>query len=120
MRRGEKKEMAKKKGVDLSKGVDIEKNMLMKQMVEMQTALLSWQAVALLALLELGTSLILTEEFVQSVMNGEIEVKVSKQDEPLALVYNARWAEVKEVEPDGEEKEGPVTTEEVLDTDESL
>jgi len=115
--------MAKKRGVDLSKGVDIEKDMLMKQMVEMQTALLSWQSVALLALLELGTSLTLTEEFVQSVMNGEIEVKVAKQDEPLALIYNARWAPPAPAKP-GEgtdlKEEGPVTTEEVLDTDESL
>lgn len=103
--------MAKKRGVDLSKGVDIEKNMLMKQMEEMQAALISWQSVALLALLELGREVLLTETFVNSVLNGEIEVKVTKQDEPLALLYEARWVE-KETE------EGVVSVEEVLDTEE--
>jgi len=122
MRHGEKKEMAKKKGVDISKGVDIEKNLLMKQMIEMQTALLSWQSVALLALLELGKPVLLTEDFVQSVMNGEIEVKVAKQDEPLALIYDARWKPEERKPGEGTElkEEGPVTTEEALDTNESL
>ena len=88
-------------------GIDIEKNLLLKQLTEMQTALLSWQAVALLALMTLGESVTLTEEFVNRIIAGEIEVKVEQGEEENTLIYDARIKDEETTEEDVEEESVP-------------
>lgn len=88
--------MENPKAPDLRGAVDIEKKLLFKQLTEMQASLLSWQAVALLALLELDNPIILDQEFVKLIMAGKVEVNIEKGEEENTLIYEARMKPEKE------------------------
>ncbi len=108
---------------DLKGAVDIEQNLLNQQFLELQAALMAWQSVALMALLELGEPVVLTEEFVERVMTGEIEVKADRDDDEKTITYQARLApeepeESEEVEVSDDE-ESEVESVEVEESDAS-
>lgn len=90
---------------DLSGAVDVEQSLMNKQLMELQAALMAWQSVALMALLELGEPVVLTEEFVESVLAGEVEVKADRDEDDKSITYQARLApeEPEEVEVSDEE-----------------